>query len=574
MKRLAMIPVLALLTAIWIGTHAPRPLPPRVPTTPDLGINLDVIEDWSTAAPFIDATAMLRKWGKAGAAWVDDPAIKLTPDNCPLSDADALTSLRGYPAGVYTLRYEGTASVSLSGFSASEVTPSRRVGAVTTAQVRLTPRAGDLLIIKVRGVNAADPLRKLQLLAPGYADATAVFTDAFVRRVRVFSTIRFMDWQRTNGSAAREWADRPLASAVGRTGVGGVPVEEIVALGNATGRGVWVNLPHLASDDYVRQFATVMRNGLHAGAIVRFEYSNEVWNRQFEQARANMAAAKANATLTARDDVGRAAQQAAARLAHFAGIFREVYGDAAYAARVRPVVGGCCAAPYWAQTQLEWLKVHHPDLAVELAIAAYFGGEDDIADVDRPGVSADVLFDRINQRMDSGLAAGVAAHAALATRFGVPLVGYEGGAHLTATNGMNEALKVRMQNDRRMAETYRHMMTIWTRNGGGPLAHYAFCGPHGKFGCWGLLESADQVGSVRWDTCMALQLPAGDANLDGKVDAADLAIVKANLGRDRAWWTEGDFNRDGRVDAADLALLEANMKATMQPASAAGERGR
>jgi hypothetical protein len=52
----------------------------------------------------------------------------------------------------------------------------------------------------------------------------------------------------------------------------------------------------------------------------------------------------------------------------------------------------------------------------------------------------------------------------------------------------------------------------------------------------------------------------GDANLDGCVDAADEAVVQANLGTAQGMdWSKGDFNFDDDVDADDLALLTANM---------------
>ena len=51
----------------------------------------------------------------------------------------------------------------------------------------------------------------------------------------------------------------------------------------------------------------------------------------------------------------------------------------------------------------------------------------------------------------------------------------------------------------------------------------------------------------------------GDANSDGKVDAADAALMAANwLTVSGATWDMGDFNEDGKVDDADVALLAAN----------------
>ena len=53
----------------------------------------------------------------------------------------------------------------------------------------------------------------------------------------------------------------------------------------------------------------------------------------------------------------------------------------------------------------------------------------------------------------------------------------------------------------------------------------------------------------------------GDANLDGRVDVLDLAILAANYRKHvTGGWLQGDFNNDGVVDVQDLALLAANYR--------------
>ena len=99
------------------------------------------------------------------------------------------------------------------------------------------------------------------------------------------------------------------------------------------------------------------------------------------------------------------------------------------------------------------VEAHDPGLAVEIAIAPYFGHVSDIQDIDKPGATADALFERINAKIDSEIGPGSRHHAALASRFGVPLVSYEGGNHLTAMDGMNEKLKRMLQNEPRMGKT-------------------------------------------------------------------------------------------------------------------------
>ena len=63
----------------------------------------------------------------------------------------------------------------------------------------------------------------------------------------------------------------------------------------------------------------------------------------------------------------------------------------------------------------------------------------------------------------------------------------------------------------------------------------------------------------------------GDANLDGKVDVMDLAILAANYRKQvTGGWSIGDFNGDGVVDVKDLALLAANYRHSLGSTIARG----
>jgi hypothetical protein len=54
---------------------------------------------------------------------------------------------------------------------------------------------------------------------------------------------------------------------------------------------------------------------------------------------------------------------------------------------------------------------------------------------------------------------------------------------------------------------------------------------------------------------------AGDANLDGVVDATDLGALAMSWGSTSGDWIGGDFNYDGVVDVNDLDLLARNWQA-------------
>jgi len=65
---------------------------------------------------------------------------------------------------------------------------------------------------------------------------------------------------------------------------------------------------------------------------------------------------------------------------------------------------------------------------------------------------------------------------------------------------------------------------------------------------------------------------AGDFNLDGTVNAGDLALLATNYGQPGSWgFAQGDANGDSMIDAGDLAALATNygqqVTAVPEPAS-------
>ena len=57
----------------------------------------------------------------------------------------------------------------------------------------------------------------------------------------------------------------------------------------------------------------------------------------------------------------------------------------------------------------------------------------------------------------------------------------------------------------------------------------------------------------------APEMLPGDATMDGRVDNADLRVLRANFGATGATWPQGDFDGDGDVDATDYITLKANL---------------
>ena len=48
----------------------------------------------------------------------------------------------------------------------------------------------------------------------------------------------------------------------------------------------------------------------------------------------------------------------------------------------------------------------------------------------------------------------------------------------------------------------------------------------------------------------------GDANLDGKVDGSDYALIDNGYNKHLTGWYNGDFNYDGVIDGSDYTLID------------------
>jgi hypothetical protein len=132
----------------------------------------------------------------------------------------------------------------------------------------------------------------------------------FIRFVKDYNTIRFIDLMGVNDNIVKEWNQRPkitdgqwsrlylrnMTGDLGEYGVrtesvgvdkwnrvqkfghfGGVPVEILVDLANRTNVNPWFNIPHRSSNDYNKQFATYVRDHLKPNLKTYLEYSNEIW---------------------------------------------------------------------------------------------------------------------------------------------------------------------------------------------------------------------------------------------------------------------------------------------------------
>ena len=542
---------------------APQAVEPAALTTlrsddlPALGMGLNGLADWSTQHPFVDIMKTAREWiGHLPGQWggMDANQLRalgvLDENGWPLRMPDGVTHLETFVLtdqpketqhlrGRYVLTYDGRGDLRVGG-RAKRVQYSD--GAI---RFSYEPGAG-LVSIALRAIDAADPIRNIRIIREDHRRLDAagvVFNPDWIARIEDLRSVRFMDWMFTNGSPIMRWQDRPRITDYTYT-AWGVPAEVMIALANQIGADPWFNIPHMADDDYVANFARVLRDGLDPRLKAYIEYSNEVWNFTFPQAQ--WAAAQARARW-GDSDTGWM-QFYGLRAAQVMDIVSEVFGDQAKDRLVRVVA-----------THTGWQGLEESILLAPLAgegrrqpplasfdayaVTGYFGfelGDDDAsrmlqdwldqaealsqAEGTAQGLRRVALREYVLEnryRAAFGLVADVLSegsvseltevvfpyHAAVADTYGLRLVMYEGGTHVT---GQADQL-----NDERLtqfytafnytpeiAELYQQLLDGWTDAGGTLFNAFVDVAAPSQFGSWGALRHLDDT-NPRFDTLVA-----------------------------------------------------------------------
>ena len=494
--------LLGAASAACVGTPlraADAPAFASVPRSPHVGINLTGISYWTAEFPFADLMKNSAGWSarnaKGGApagtlalgahgypAKLDAGQIAVTPV--------AWQDTR-YAPGAWVVRWDGDGELAFPGVAAPVV--SRGPGRIVL-DVRETRAAMHVAIVRT---NPADPVRNLRFLWPGTeaAHPAQPFNPLFLERIAPFSTLRFVDWGATNGSPVARWAERAQLDEVSWATPRGAPLEIMLDLANTLQAEPWLCIPHLADDDYIRQFAALVKARLDPRLKATIEYSNEVWNTGFAQARWAMAE-------SARLGLPAAKAQPSAfyaeRVSRISVLVDEVFG-AAQRRRWSLVLAGQAAWTQFSRDALAW-----KDTATRvdaLAIAPYFQAKAaaDPAQFEQSvRLSPDALIEQMLGSIRGEVRARLAENAKLAERYRLPLVGYEGGPHDSSgyfpkdrQDAMVPVFEAAHKSPR-MRAVYREYFDAWIAAGGGVLNQYNDIGRGSKWGFWGALETVTQ----------------------------------------------------------------------------------
>ncbi|HYO98126.1 MAG TPA: hypothetical protein VER33_26660 [Polyangiaceae bacterium] len=482
-----------------------------------MGTNLGPVNDVSEEWPFADAFKQAREWisGVKDGEWSDKRPLALDDRGWVrslLPNQVARTLVFGsdthFPAGNYVVTWKGKGKLeySINGQVLSTA-PGREV-----VQIDGTKRGFILHLVQT---DPADPLRDIHVYMPGGAcendplTACTLPTDCggaacqsfeqhphirfnprFLHSLRGYGAIRFMDWLVTNDSTLQSWSQRPEVQDAVYTTSSGVPLEIALELVRVLDVDAWFTVPHLADDDFIRNMARTIKEGMPKGRLAYVEHSNEVWNGMFKQSQYAFQQGKALGLGTEEYETKLKYQSRRSR--HVFKLFSAVFGDKPY---VRAL--GSHAAVDWAgRTMLEFEDTaKHVDA---LAIAPYFGatlGSDEAPRISQ--MSLDALFDTLKRESVPTAIEHMQKNAELARRFKVRLIAYEGGQHLAGvgpaqTNTALNRLFDAANRDPRMKALYKTYLQGWKASGGESFLHYHSCGAQSEWGRWGAREWMEQ----------------------------------------------------------------------------------
>ena len=468
-----------------------------------LGINLNGPRDYNTELPFVDVFRMARPWisQREGAAWGKGPELALDEhgyvtrlDPGAYAESPVVTIDEGghYPAGEYTLLYEGTGKI---GVAMDAELVDERPGRAT---IRVKGD-GTGFHLQILETDPDDYIRNIRIVMPGFEDTYAdnPFHPRFLERWRGMAAYRFMDWMHTNGSEVEAWDDRPKMDDM--SWWHGIPPEVMVDLANRTGNNAWFCMPHLADDGYVRSFAELVKGRLDPSLNVYVEYSNEVWNNQFDQTKHAQQRGQ---------ELGLADKPWAAGWLYYAkrsgeiiDIWKDTFGEES--GRVVGVLASQAANPFIAKQILGFEDV--ASRADALAIAPYisFGVHVDPKKEGEPAAEevagwtpAEVVQHMVKHALPESVER-MRQHVELARQHGLELIAYEAGQHavgvgkatgndqltevLTAANALPE-----------MGVLYTQYLNAWESSGGGLMMVFTSVSRWSKWGSWGLTEYYDE----------------------------------------------------------------------------------
>lgn len=458
-----------------------------------LGINLGGVTYYSTEIVFVDLFKHSQTWKSQapGKSYGQGGPLDLTEDGWVRSlaqggqfaDSIVLSQINDrYIAGEYTCLYDGDGEINFAhGISVLRQQPGR-------INIQVKPNQ-NLLSLRIVRTNPDNPIRNIRLILPGFEDTCdkQPFHPEFLARWAKFKVIRFMDWQRTNGSKQVNWSDRPTPNLQTQGIDSGVAPEYMIELANTLNADPWFCMPHLATDDYIRNFAQMVKKQLKPSLKIYIEYSNECWNSIFGQAR--YCRDKGKELALSDNDYQAQLRYYSRRAVRIFKIWEEVFGGKD---RLVRVLAAQSANPWTSEQVMDFDDAYK--YADVLGIAPYFGYQ--LGSPKTQNEAAKMGVDEVLNACEGFVKENnetIAKQAQSARQRGLRLVAYEGGQHLVGHGGAEnnkamEQLFHAANRHPRMKRLYLDYLRGWKDAGGTLMVMFSSMGKYSKWGSWGLME--------------------------------------------------------------------------------------
>lgn len=561
------------------------------PTTPasnaqsGLGMNVTRLSYWSTQWTLIDAMKHAsisggRLWATSNRSTFNTQEyalLDLDKDGWPrsLPDASSTASFRfvttnlyhdnnRHPGGKFTVLYDGTGTLRYTGgqLLAAESSLGRHV-------VQVAENASFFLHIEATDPHkTGDYLRNIRVLAPGgicngdashYAAQESACPGGFspfenianqqhvhpllLKDLKNFRALRFMDFLNTIANPIQQWSQRVKPDHAS-WGLQGAPLELALEMSNTIQAAPWLNIPVQVDDEYIRQYARLVKSKLAPHLNFYIEYGNELWNSAWpyvQDARIMEQRAKLTWPNSTASAFELRLNYYGKRTSEMCSIFKQEFAEQAQ--RVQCVMGGQSGSSWVANQSLAcpmWASQRGGQNCAgqisALAIAPYFGGylanERYLPNMAQWANSGSTGLDKVFEEMQHGLLyqltynpalpawqqapqdgalakaeVEMRQHKQVANRYGLDLVAYEGGQHFSYAGNMqgdraivNSNLFLAANRDPRMGQVYRDHLADWRNAGGNLYVMFESIGRWGNHGAFPLKEYQTQSteSAVKW----------------------------------------------------------------------------
>lgn len=446
---------------------------------------------------------------------VDDDGY---PTYLPQSTSDGNESMvrfminDNYPAGNYRIFYDGTGT--LSGYAESDD---------EGYYVTLTGN-GNNIWINMEYSDASDPITNMHIIHEDFAvtnnDEYEALVEAggydtfhylFLEGLEDFHCLRFMDLTGTNDSEVSEWEDR--RSSTYYTQAGETAWEYIIDLCNELQCDAWICVPHAASNDYISTLAQLFYDDLDSNLKVYVEYSNEVWNWQFDQASwltnngSDDIPVADDEVLAELEEIGDAGyyqyRKMGYMMARTIGLWEDVFGTESE--RIVRIVSGQLGYDALNSTVLDWAMNEYSTNVDALTCSGYFyfsttQHEEWVELSENNELSyAQMYEDVMENSEDDGSFDWARSAAAIATDYGVDYICYEGGQHMQSYSQLEwdySQMLYDFQVTNYMYNLYVNNFSVQTEEEVDCQLFMAYnyaSERESQYGSWGHLESLDQI---------------------------------------------------------------------------------